>query len=68
MAPYEMDTELIFSSFISYHSSAKVQVLAGCAHSLPTWKGEELGPDLQEWGSAASAANSKLLWLGRQHS
>lgn len=60
------DTELIFSTLISYHSSAEAQILAGCTHSLPTWEGNELGQNLQEWDHAASPRDSNLLWLSRQ--
>lgn len=60
------DTELIFSTLISYHSSAEAQILAGCTYSLPTWEGNELGQNLQEWDHAASPWDSNLLWLSRQ--
>lgn len=58
------DTELIFSTLISYHSSAEAQIVAGCTHSLPTWEGNELGQNLQD--HAASPQDSNLLWLSRQ--
>lgn len=44
------DTELIFSSVICYHSSSEVQILTGCAYSLLTSEGKELGQNLQKMG------------------